>query len=448
MSVMLADNRPDQATAVVDAPGPERKRVVIVGGGFAGLAAAHALRHADAEVVLIDRRNHHIFQPLLYQVATAVLSPAEIAAPIRQIEVKQPNLRVFLAEVTGVDIASRTIEASSPGGGVRKIAFDYLVVATGMRPSYFGHDEFARYAPGLKNLSDAETIRAKILGAFELAETIEDEAERARQMTFVLVGAGPSGVELAASLAHMVKVTLRGNFRRIDPAKANIILLDGAKRVLPTFGEPVSRVVAKRLEKLGVKVVTDVKVETVDEKGVIAGGNRIPSATVLWTAGVAASPIPKMLGSKIDRAGRALVDPFLNVVDTPGVFVAGDAASVMQDEHPVPGVAQAAIQEGRYVGRLIAKELKGQKVERPFRYFDKGNMAVVGKNYAVLERGSLRASGFLTWLVWAFVHILSLPQAQNRLRVQRQWLWSYFTGQRSSRLIQELPSAGTQESGR
>jgi NADH dehydrogenase len=448
MSVMLADNRPDQATAVVDAPGPERKRVVIVGGGFAGLAAADALRHADAEVVLIDRRNHHIFQPLLYQVATAVLSPAEIAAPIRQIEVKQPNLRVFLAEVTGVDIASRTIEASSPGGGVRKIAFDYLVVATGTRPSYFGHDEFARYAPGLKNLSDAETIRAKILGAFELAETIEDEAERARQMTFVLVGAGPTGVELAASLAHMVKVTLRGNFRRIDPAKANIILLDGAKRVLPTFGEPVSRVVARRLEKLGVKVVTDVKVETVDEKGVIAGGNRIPSATVLWTAGVAASPIPKMLGSKIDRAGRALVDPFLNVVDTPGVFVAGDAASVMQDEHPVPGVAQAAIQEGRYVGRLIAKELKGQKVERPFRYFDKGNMAVVGKNYAVLERGSLRTSGFLTWLVWAFVHILSLPQAQNRLRVQRQWLWSYFTGQRSSRLIQELPSAGTQESGR
>jgi NADH dehydrogenase len=308
-----------------------------------------------------------------------------------------------------------------------------------MHPSYFGHDEFARYAPGLKTLGDAETIRAKILGAFELAATTEDDGERARQMTFVLVGAGPTGVELAASLAHMANVTLRGNFRRIDPAKASIILLDAGKRVLPTFAESLSRKVARRLEKLGVKVVTDVKVETVDEKGVIAGGNRIPSATVLWTAGVAASPVPKMLGSKTDRAGRALVDPFLKVVDAPGVFVVGDAALVMLNEHPVPGVAQAAIQQGRYVGRLIAKELKGRKVERPFRYFDKGNMAVVGKNYAVLERGWLHTSGFLTWLVWAFVHILSLPQLQNRLRVQRQWFWSYFTGQRSSRLIPEPP---------
>jgi NADH dehydrogenase len=436
---MLADARPDEATAVVETPRPERKRVVIVGGGFAGLAAARALRHADAEVVLIDRRNHHIFQPLLYQVATAVLSPAEIAAPIRQLEAKQRNVSVLLAEVTGVNVASRTIEAASSGAGVRKIAFDYLVVATGMRPSYFGHDEFARFAPGLKSLTDAETIRAKILGAFELAAMIEDEGERARRMTFVLVGAGPTGVELAGSLAHLMKVTLRGNFHRIDPAKASIILLDAGKRVLPTFAETVSRKAARRLEKLGVKVVTDVRVEKVDAEGVIAGGRRIPSATVLWTAGVAASPIPKMLGTKTDRAGRAIVDPFLKVVDASGVFVIGDAASVMQNEHPVPGVAQAAIQEGRYVGRLIEKELKGGQVQRPFRYFDKGNMAVVGKNYAVLERGSLRTSGFLTWLLWAFVHILSLPQLQNRLRVQRQWLWSYFTGQRSSRLISEPP---------
>jgi NADH:ubiquinone reductase (H+-translocating) len=439
---MPSNNRPDQATAVAKAPRPERKRVVIVGGGFAGIAAVRALRHSDAEVLLIDRRNHHIFQPLLYQVATAILSPAEIAAPIRQLEVKQPNVSVLLAEVTGVDVASRTIEASSPGAGVRKIAFDYLVVATGMRPSYFGHDEFARYAPALKSLGDAETIRGKILGAFELATTTEDEGERARQMTFVLVGAGPTGVELAASLAHLVKVTLRGNFRRIDPAKARIILLDGAKRVLPTFAESLSRRVTRRLTELGVKVITNVKVETVDEQGVIAGGSRIPSATVLWTAGVAASPIPKMLGSKTDRAGRALVDPFLRAVEEPRVFVVGDAASVMQSEHPVPGVAQAAIQEGRYVGRLIAKELKGRTVKRPFSYFDKGNMAVVGKNYAVLERGWLRTSGFLTWLVWAFVHVLSLPQLQNRLRVQRQWLWSYFTGQRSSRLIPEAPRPG------
>jgi NADH dehydrogenase len=417
----------------------QKPRIVIVGGGFAGIAAAQALQHADAEVVLIDRRNHHIFQPLLYQVATAVLSPAEIAVPIRQLEVKQRNLSVLLAEVSGVDVAARTINASSPDVAARKIGFDYLVVATGMHPSYFGHDEFARYAPGLKNLSDAEMIRAKILSAFERAAATEDESERARQMTFVLVGAGPTGVELAASLAQMVRVTLRGNFRRIDPSKSAIFLLDAGSRVLPTFAESLSRRVTRRLTKLGVEVLTGVKVESVDERGVVAGGTRIPSATVLWTAGVAASPIPKMLGTKTDRAGRALVGPFLGVEDAPGVFVVGDAASVMQNEHPVPGVAQAAVQEGRFVGRLIAKKLKGRSVDRPFRYFDKGNMAVVGKNYAVLERGWLRTSGLLTWLVWAFVHILSLPQSQNRLRVQRQWLWSYFTGQRSSRLIPEPP---------
>ncbi|MHC2484855.1 NADH dehydrogenase [Rhizobium leguminosarum] len=359
MSVTLVWTRPDNATGFVKSPRKERKRVVIIGGGFAGIAAARALRRADADVVLIDRRNHHIFQPLLYQVATAVLSSAEIATPIRQLEVKQQNLTVQLAEVTGIDVASRTIEASSPGVGACKFAYDYLVVATGMRPSYFGYDEFARHAPGLKNLSDAETIRAKILGAFELAEATEDEDERARQMTFVLVGAGPSGVELAASLAQMVGVTLRGNFRRIDPARASIILLDAGKRVLPTFAESLSRRATSRLTRLGVKILTGVKVETVDAQGVVAGGTRIPSATVLWTAGVEASPVPKMLGTRTDRAGRALVDPYLKVVEASGVFVVRDAASVRQNEHPVPGVAQAAIQEGRYVGRLIATELKG-----------------------------------------------------------------------------------------
>jgi NADH:ubiquinone reductase (H+-translocating) len=437
MSAMLA-GIPREATNAVDtASQRNRKRVVIVGGGFAGIAATRALRHANVDVVLIDRRNHHIFQPLLYQVATAVLSPAEIAAPIRQLGVKQRNLSVLLAEVTAVDVASRTVEASFPGAGVRKIAFDYLVVATGMRSSYFGHDEFAPFAPGLKSLSDAETIRAKILGALELAETTEDQSERARQMTFVLVGAGPSGVELAASLAQMVRVTLRGNFRRIDPAKASIILLDSGNRVLPSFTESLSARVTRRLTKLGVKVFTGQKVETVDTQGVVAGGSRIPSATVLWTAGVVASPIPRMLGTKTDRAGRAVVNQFLQVVGAPGVFVVGDAASVMQDQHPVPGVAQAAVQEGRYVGRQIAEELRGWEVKRPFRYFDKGNMAVVGKNYAVLERSWLRTSGMLTWFIWAVVHVLSLPQLQNRLRVQRQWLWSYFTGQRGSRLIPE-----------
>src|SRR3954468_20136792 len=274
MTTVLTKSFPQEEPPVTKAV-PGKKRVLIVGGGFAGIAAARALKRADVEITLIDRRNHHIFQPLLYQVAAAVLAPSEIAAPIRQLEAKQENLSVLLAEVKGVNVGMRTVEAVCPGIGNRKLEYDFLVIAAGMRPSYFGHDEFARYAPGLKSLNDAETIRAKILGAFELAETTEDGAERARQMTFVLVGAGPTGVELAASLAQMVKVTLRGNFRRIDPAKSSIVLLDGSKRVLQTFAEPLSRKVARRLEKLGVKVMTDVKVETVDEQGVIAGGMRI-----------------------------------------------------------------------------------------------------------------------------------------------------------------------------
>lgn len=416
-------------------------RIIIVGAGFAGLAAARALRRADAEVLLIDRRNHNVFQPLLYQVATAVLSPADIAAPIRQLEARQKNLDVVMAEVTSIDRRTRTVRATAPDGRALAYTYDYLVIAAGARPSYYGHDEFGQYAPGLKDLRDAEMIRTSILRAFELADTTEDQAERARQMTFVLVGAGPSGVELAASLAHMMKVTLRGNFRRIDPAEARVILVDGAARVLPTFGEPASRSAAKRLQKLGVKIVTNAKVEKVDAQGVVAGGQQIPSATVIWTAGVAASPLSRMVTDKVDRAGRALVDPQLRATDGRDVFIVGDCSSVAQGKHPAPGVAQAAIQEGRYAGKAIAKMLKGQALSRPFRYFDKGSMAVVGKNFAVLERGALHTSGFLTWLAWAFVHILSLPQMQNRLRVQRQWLWSYFTGERSSRLIPESSPA-------
>jgi NADH:ubiquinone reductase (H+-translocating) len=416
-----------------------RKRIVIIGGGFAGIAAARALKHADAEVVLIDRRNHHIFQPLLYQAATAVLAPSEIAAPIRQLAVKQRNLTVVLAEVTGVDLNLRTVDATCPELGIRKVPFDFLVVASGMRPSYFGHDEFAKYAPGLKNLNDAETIRTKILSAFELAEETDDAGERDRQMTFVLVGAGPTGVELAGSMAHMVAVTLRRNFRRINPAQSTIVLLEGGNRVLPSFAETLSRKVTRRLEKLGVKVMTGLKVEKVDEQGVVAGGKRIPSATVLWTAGVAASPIVKMLGAMTDRAGRVSVGPCLDIPDAPGVFVVGDTASVMQNGHPVPGVAQAAIQQGRYVGRAICERLRGREPKRSFRYFDKGNMAVVGKNFAILEAGRLRMSGFLTWLIWAFIHVASLPQLQSRWQVETEWLWSYFTGQRGSRLISEAP---------
>ena len=429
--------RAGESPPTTGASGTRRKQIVIVGGGFAGIAAARALKHSDADVILIDRRNHHIFQPLLYQVATAVLAPSDIAAPIRQLEEEQKNVTVILAEVTGVDLASRTVEASCPGVGVRKIPFDYLVIAPGMRPSYFGHDEFARYAPGLKSLSDAETIRAKILSAYEVADATDDENERARQLTFVLVGAGPTGVELAASMAQLAAITLRGQFRRIEPAQSSILLIEGGKRILPTFAESLANKAARRLEKLGIKIMTGVRVEKVDEIGVIADGKRIPSATVLWTAGVAPSPIVKLLGAKTDRAGRVTVGPFMNVPDVSNVFVVGDASSIVSDGRPVPGVAQAAIQQGRYVGRLIARQLEGREPKRPFRYFDKGNMAVVGKNFAILESGRLRMNGFVTWLVWVFLHLMSLPQLQNRLRVQIQWLWSYVTGQRSSRLIPE-----------
>jgi NADH dehydrogenase len=437
-----------KSTAATAAPDANRKRIVIVGGGFAGIAAARALKKCDADVVLIDRRNHHIFQPLLYQVATAVLAPSDIAAPIRQLAETQRNLTVVLGEVSRINLTAWSIEASCPGIGVRTIEFDYLVVAAGMRPSYFGHDEFEKYAPGLKSLSDADAIRTKILSAYELADMTEDEGERARQRTFVLVGAGPTGVELAASMALLATVTLRREFRRIDPAKSSIILIEGGKRILPTFAERLAKKAEKRLEKLGVKIMTGVRVETVDEDGVVADGKRIPSATVLWTAGVAPSPIVKLLGAKSDRAGRVSVGPYLNVQDIRGVYVVGDAASVVSDGRPVPGVAQAAIQQGRYVGQQIALMLEGRLPKGPFRYVDKGSMAVVGKNFAILESGHLRLSGFLTWLVWVFLHVMSLPQLQNRMRVQTQWLWSYFSGQRSARLIPEPPRAESGERGR
>jgi NADH dehydrogenase len=437
MLTVLTKTFPQQQPPVTKTAVPGRKRVLIVGGGFAGIAASRALKRTDVEITLIDRRNHHIFQPLLYQVATAVLSPAEIAAPIRQLEAKQKNISVLLAEVKGINLEARTVEAVCPGMGSRKLEYDFLVIATGMRPSYFGHDEFARFAPGLKSLSDAEAIRSKILSAFELAESTDDPKERARQMTFALVGAGPTGVELAASIAQLVSVTLRNNFRNIDPAKSRIVLLDGGARILPTFAESLSRKAARRLTKLGVEVSTGVKVEKVDDQGVIAAGNRIPAATVLWTAGVSASPVVKMLGTKTDHAGRAFVSPFLDIPEAPNVFVAGDATTITQDGHPVPGVAQAAIQQGRFVGYVIANRVRGRKDGRPFRYWNKGNMAVVGKNFAILESGYLHTSGFLTWLVWAALHVITLPQLQNRFRVQTQWFWSYLSGQRSSRLISE-----------
>jgi NADH dehydrogenase len=370
-------------------------------------------------------------------VATAVLAPSDVAAPIRQLAAKQKNVSVTLAEVVAVDLKSRSVDAEYPGLGVRKIDFDYLVIAAGTQSSYFGHNEFAKYAPCLKTMTDAEAIRAKILTAYELAESTDDADERQRQMTFVLVGAGPTGVELAASIAQMTTTTLRSNFRRIDPARTSIFLLEGGKRVLPSFAESLSEKAAKHLAKLGVKVITGAMVEHIDDRGVIVGGKRIESGTVLWTAGVSPSPLVKMLGVPTDRAGRACVGPLLNVPDIPWLFVIGDTATVMQDGRPLPGVAQVAIQQGRYVGRLITWLLSGGGAPRPFRYFNKGNVAVIGKNFAIMESGRIRLAGLTAWLIWAFIHLMFLPQLQNRRRVQNQWLWSYFTGQRSSRLVAE-----------
>jgi NADH dehydrogenase len=418
----------------------EKPRVVIIGGGFAGINAARALRGRDVEVVIIDRRNHHLFQPLLYQVATAVLAPSEIAAPIRQLAGSQKNLSVMLAEVTGIDLLSRSVETNSEGLGKKKVGFDYLVVATGVQSSYFGHDEFAEYAPSLKTVADAEAIRTKILFAYELAELSDNAAEREKLMTFVVVGGGPTGVEMAASIAQMATVTLRSNFRRIDPTKTSIVLVEGGKRILPTFHESLAEAAAKHLERLGVELRLGANVDRVDEHGVVVGGNQIASATVLWAAGVAASPVVKMLGVPTDRTGRVPVGAFLNVRDEQAIFVVGDAATIMQDDRPLPGVAQVAIQSGAYVGRFIADDIEGIPSLEPFRYFNKGNLAVVGKNFAVFERNDLRMSGFAAWLIWAFIHVAFLPQLQNRLRVEIQWLWSYFTGQRGSRLIPEAPA--------
>jgi NADH:ubiquinone reductase (H+-translocating) len=411
-------------------------RVVIIGGGFGGIAAARALRKARADIVLVDRRNHHIFQPLLYQVATAVLAPSDIAAPIRQLGRRQRNLSVILGEAMSVNFKSHSVGVRCPGVGESNLQFDYLVVAAGMRPSYYGHDEFSAYAPSLKTISDAEAIRTKILAAYELAELTADTGERARQLTFVLVGAGPTGVELAASMAQMATLTLRSDFRRIDPAKTSILLIEGGNRILPSFHESLSAKAARHLDRLGVKVMTGAKVEKVDARGVIVGGKRIDSATVLWTAGVEPSPIIKTLSAATDRVGRICVGPYMNIPDKTTAFVIGDAAAFTENGRALPGVAQVAIQQGRYVGNWIASDLAGRPVTR-FRYHDKGNMAVVGKNFAVMETRRLRLHGFLSWVAWALIHIMFLPQMQNRLQVQTQWFWTYLTNQRGSRLIPE-----------
>jgi len=410
-------------------------RVVIVGGGFGGLAAARALKNTPAEVVLIDRNNHHVFQPLLYQVATTVLTPGQIGSPIRGILRKQQNTVVILGEVTGVDKDAKLVVANSADRVGVPLAYDFLILATGATHSYFGHNEFEEFAPGLKSLADAEAVRNKVLQAFEQAEAEEDPSRHRDLLTFVLVGAGPTGVEMAGAIAVMVHGTLKSEFRRIDPASARVVLLDRGHRVLGTFSEALSRAAQQRLEKLGVEVRLGQGADQIDHEGVIVAGERISSKTVIWTAGVTPSPAGKWLNVETDRAGRVRIQPDLSVPGHPEIFVVGDTSSLDQDGKTLPGVAQVAIQEGRYAGKLINRRLAGKPMPRPFRYFDKGNMAVVGKGYAVLESGKIQVSGGIAWLAWAAVHLQFLAESNLRVSVFLQWVWTYLTGQRGDRLI-------------
>ena len=410
-------------------------RVVIVGGGFGGLAAAKALKNAPLQVILIDRTNHHLFQPLLYQVATSVLTPGQIGSPIRGIVGEHQNTTVILGEVTGVDKDQRRVFVNSADRENVSIEYDFLILATGVTHSYFGHNEFAQFAPGLKSLADAVAIRNKILQAFEQAEAEEDPARHRDLLTFVLVGAGPTGVEMAGAIAVLVRNTLKSEFRRVKPESARIILMDMAPRVLGTFSEGLSQAAKMRLESLGVEVRLGHSVDQIDGDGVIVGGERIPAKTVIWTAGVAPSPAGKWLGAVTDRAGRVRIQPDISVLGHPEIFVVGDTAWLDQDGKPLPGVAQVAMQQGRYAGNLIRRRVTGKAEPEAFRYFDKGSMAVVGKGFAVLQSGNVHISGFFAWLAWAGVHLQFLAQSSLRVSVFVQWAWTYVTGQRGSRLI-------------
>ena len=412
-----------------------RPQIVIVGAGFGGLAAAKALKNTPAEITLIDRTNHHLFQPLLYQVATAALTPSQIATPSRSVLRKQKNTTVILGEATGVDKDHKCVLVSDGDRQNVPVAYDYLVLATGATHSYFGHNEFEAFAPGLKSLADAEAARNKILQTFELAEAEEDPSRHRDLLTFILVGAGPTGVEMAGALAVLVRTTLKSDFRRIDPASARIVLVDMAPRVLPPFSEDLSKAARQRLENLGVEVRLGHSVDQIDADGIVVAGERIASKTVIWTAGVAPSPAGKWLKVETDRAGRVRTQNDLTVPGHPEIFVVGDTASHDQDGKPLPGVAQVAIQGGRYAGKVIHNRVVGKRAPGPFSYFDKGSMAVVGKGFAVLQSGKVQVSGFGAWLAWAAVHLQFLATSSLRLTVFLQWLWTYVTGQRGSRLI-------------
>ncbi len=431
-----------------DQPEATRPRVVIVGGGFGGLAAAKALRRAPVDVSLIDRRNHHLFQPLLYQVATGALSPANIAVPLRQILSRQENVRVLLADVQDIDIEANTLTASG-----QVIGYDYLVVAAGSRNHWFGHDDWAEHAPGLKHVAEATRLRGHILHMFEEAELQPHRllGEPGR-LTFAIVGAGPTGVEMAGAISELARDTLKRDFRSIDPASARVVLIEAAGQVLPPYPASLGRKAQRELEAHGVEVRLNTRVTDVDAAGLTlqtpeGGSERIAARTVIWAAGVRAAGLAERLaraaGIEPDRGGRIPVESDLRI---PGrsVFVIGDMAAVPGDDgQPLPGLAPVAIQEGEYAARAILGAIRGERAA-PFRYRDRGSMATVGRGFAVLSRGRLRLSGYLGWLGWLFVHLMQVNEFENRALVFMQWAWSYLTRNRSARLIVREPPDATE----
>jgi NADH dehydrogenase len=417
---------------------PTGPRIVIIGGGFGGLAAIGALKGAGAQITLIDRRNHHLFQPLLYQVATAALGTAEIAWPLRHLMHDRPDVTTLLAEVTGIDTAAREVVLADGG----RVPYDWLILATGAQHAYFGHDEWEPFAPGLKTLEDATLIRRRLLTAFEKAEREPDPEKRQALVTFVLVGAGPTGVELAGTIIELARETLRGDFRELHPEEARVILVEAGPRVLANFKPELSAYAQRALEKLGVEVRLGQAVTGVDAEGVTLGNERIAAGTVLWAAGVGASPAAQWLGARHDRAGRVKVEADLSVPGHPEIFAVGDTATiVMPDGKPVPGVGDAAKQGGRHAARVIRARLAGDTAPMPFRYRHAGDLATIGKRAAVIDFGWLRLTGWIAWWAWGIAHIYFLIGIKNRLFVALSWLWIYLSGQRSARLITQGEAA-------
>jgi NADH dehydrogenase len=412
----------------------QRQKVVVVGAGFGGIEAARALAKAPVEVTIVDKQNHHCFQPLLYQVATAALSPADVAWPIRRIFRRQANATVLMASVLGVDTARRVLHTDQID-----LPYDYLVLATGAAHSYFGHDAWAEAAPGLKRIEDATRIRRRILIAFERAELATDEKERRRLLTFVIVGAGATGVEMAGAISEVARQTLAMDFRRIDPRTARIVLIEAGPRAMPTLPENLSEYVRRTLAAKGIEVMTETRVTGCDMRGVDLDHGRIDAGTIIWAAGVVASPAAQWLGAEHDRAGRVLVAPDLSVPGHAEIFAVGDtAAAARPDGRPIPGIAPAAKQMGRYVGRLIAARIAGTASSQPFRYRHQGDLATVGRHAAVVKLGRMELTGFLGWLFWSVVHIFFLVEVRDRFIVAFTWAWDYITFQRGARLITEV----------